>query len=73
MRTAATVTVSKGTRPSRATFPGAPILPGVLLLDEMLRALEPQAVPAASLAHRCRQVPEARAARARHLRPKQRQ
>jgi 3-hydroxyacyl-[acyl-carrier-protein] dehydratase len=40
MRVAATVTISEEHPAFAGHFPGTPILPGVLLLDEMLRALE---------------------------------
>ncbi len=41
MRLAATVTISAEHPAFAGHFPGAPVLPGVLLLDEILRVLEP--------------------------------
>lgn len=40
MRVAATITIPAGHPAFTGHFPGTPILPGVLLLDETLRALE---------------------------------
>ena len=46
MRVAATVKISEEHPAFAGHFPGAPILPGVLLLDEILRALRPEHAPA---------------------------
>lgn len=46
MSAATTFTVPAGHPAFAGHFPGAPVMPGVLLLDEVLRALEPQVVPA---------------------------
>jgi 3-hydroxyacyl-[acyl-carrier-protein] dehydratase len=46
MGAATTFTVPAGHPAFAGHFPGAPVMPGVLLLDEVLRALEPETVPA---------------------------
>ncbi|HUA89820.1 MAG TPA: hypothetical protein VL994_10310 [Steroidobacteraceae bacterium] len=45
MRTSTTLTIRADHPALAGHFPGMPILPGVLLLDETLRALESQASP----------------------------